>query len=69
MFASVGNGVTWALLRNAMLRGWNRTLDVFSERKLSQKIVFLERKLLLDDRLIGLITQLLVPQRLRLELC
>lgn len=53
---SVGNGVTWALLRNAMLHGGNRMLDVFSERRLSQKIVLLEWKLLL---LLLLLLQLL----------
>ena len=64
MFEFVGNRVTWALLRNAMLHGGNRTLDVFSERKLSQKIVFLERKhsllLLLLLMLLQLLTLLLL---------
>ena len=55
----VGNGVTWALLGNAMLHGGNRTLDVFSERKLSQKIVFLEWKLSLLLLLLLLLLQLL----------
>ena len=59
--ALVSNVVTWALLHNAVLHGGNRTLDVFSERKLSQKIVFLERKLsLLLLLLLQLLTLLLL---------
>ena len=42
-----------------MLHGGNRTLDVFSENKLSQKIVFLEWKLSLLLLLLLLLLQLL----------
>ena len=42
-----------------MLHGGNRTLDVFSERKLSQKSVFLERQLSLFLLLLLLLLQLL----------